>query len=224
MWKIEMAMWIRYQNATWTTAKGERYLILLRIDNPNASSSRKKIKKNYQDSDGCDRSLPPLLLAFSRPLESSPRVDKQTRLKTRHPSPPWYFYWIINRKHLRDSDDRLVKSTSPLKPPRGTKHGDRLVHDPFADAKIFVNPLLDFSVFGYTVRVQARSVKDPAVVAERRTSQFVSLILVLYHCRSKRDVRGDISWGWTSMYAAYRASKHLRITEGDECKRERGRQ
>lgn len=150
-----------------------------------------------------------------------PRVDEQTRLKTRHLFPPWYYHCIINRKHLRDSDDRLVKSTSPLKPPRGTKHSDRLVHDPFADAKIFVNPLLDFSVFGYTVRVQARSVKDPAVAAERRTSQFVCLILVLYHCRSKRDVRGEISRGWTSMHAAYRASKHLRIT--DECKRERDR-
>lgn len=47
MWKIEMAMWIRYQNAKWTKAKGEGYVILCisTIPTPAPSPPRKKIKK-----------------------------------------------------------------------------------------------------------------------------------------------------------------------------------
>ena len=58
------------------------------------------------------------------------------------------------------------QSSSPLEPARGTHHGNRLVHDPLADAEIVINPPLDVLVirdlFGFeTGAINIPHARDP---------------------------------------------------------------
>jgi hypothetical protein len=54
---------------------------------------------------------------------------------------------------------RVFQSASAFKPPRRPKHSDGLIHDPFSNAEILVDPFLDLFVFGDFVRTEAGAVE-----------------------------------------------------------------
>lgn len=84
----------------------------------------------------------------------------------------------------------MSNSTSPLEPARGAQDGDGLVHDPFTDTEVVLDPLLDVLVVGELVGVEAGAVTVPRRPQKGARGKSVSICCspVLQFCGFHRSV------------------------------------